>query len=524
MPAHQAPGPNSHSRRRFLVLGGMGAVTAGAWAVAWRARSGESHSAAPTVKVNEPAPPTPPTLAGAAPAPPASQVFDTVIKGGRVMDPDSGFDHVADVGIIGDRIASISLEPLTGTTTIDATGKVVAPGFIDVLSYEPNSFGVWYKLGDGVTTNLGMHGIKDPVQADSYFSRYGSGHGEPIHYGGAFSDQWFRNSVGIGSVAASSSQLSRLEDDLNSQIDKGWIGVAVDPEYTPYVDFNEFVGMGTVAKRTGMPLFTHIRYSSPEPPGQTSLDALDEALRVAEQTGVKLHIDHIPSMCTHVMPEAVAKINDARAKGLDVTGCFYPYTFWGTYLASARFSGDWQSRFRITYHDLQLAGSSERLTEASFQKYKAQNKLVVAYAIPQEDVNTCLAADWAMIGSDAIPESSRNNHPRGAGCFSRLVGPYVRDMKLLSLMDALRKCTILPARAVEGRVPTMQKKGRMQIGADADITVFDPNTIADTSTVENPASLSAGIDHVLVMGKVALDPSGPKRDVFAGQPVKGQPA
>ena len=266
--------------------------------------------------------------------------------------------------------------------------------------------------------------------------------------------------------------------------------------------------MGTVAQRTGMPLFTHIRYSSPEPPGKTSLDALDEALRVAEQTGVKLHIDHIPSMCTHLMPEAVAKIDDARSKGLDVTGCFYPYTFWGTYLASARFSGDWQSRFRITYHDLQLAGSSERLTESSFQKYKAQNKLVVAYAIPQEDVNTCLAADWAMIGSDAIPESSLNNHPRGAGCFSRLLGPYVRDLKVLGLMDALRKCTILPARNVEGRVPMMQKKGRMQIGADADITVFDPTTIADTSTVENPASLSAGIDHVLVMGKVALDPSG----------------
>ena len=182
-----------------------------------------------------------------------------------------------------------------------------------------------------------------------------------------------------------------------------------------------------------MPLFTHIRYSAPEPAGSSSLDAIDEVLKVARETGVSLHVDHIPSMATHVMPEAIAKIEAARAEGLDVTGCFYPYTFWGTYLASARFNGDWQSRFRISYEDLQLAGTSERLTASSFKKYQTQNKLVVAYAIPQEDVDAAVKAPWTMIGSDAIPESSNNNHPRGAGCFSRLLGPYARDMGTISL-------------------------------------------------------------------------------------------
>ena len=128
------------------------------------------------------------------------------------------------------------------------------------------------------------------------------------------------------------------------------------------------------------------------------------------------------------------------------------------------------------------------------------------------------------IGSDAIPESANNNHPRGAGCFSRLLGPYVRDMGTISLMDALAKCTILPARRVEGRVPMMAKKGRLQMGADADITVFDPATIADTSTVENPAQMSAGVDTVLVMGKVAKDATGVKKDVRNGRAITGEPA
>ena len=173
-----------------------------------------------TVKVTEPERIDPPSLAGAEAPPPSDYVFDTVITGGRVMDPASGYDQVANVGIIGERIALISTDPLTGKATVDATGKVVAPGFIDVLSYEPNSYGVWYKLGDGVTTNLGMHGIKTPVDASQFFSPYTGANTPPLHYGGAFSDQWYRDSVGIKSTA-SASQISRLADDLERPARRG---------------------------------------------------------------------------------------------------------------------------------------------------------------------------------------------------------------------------------------------------------------------------------------------------------------
>src|SRR5206468_3273225 len=145
----------------------------------------------------------------------------------------------------------------------------------------------------------------------------------------------------------------------------------------------------------------------------------------------------------------------------------------------ARFAPGWQDRFHISYQDLVVPGTGERLTEASFDDYRARdtNTLVAAYAIPENDVVIGLQSPFTMIGSDAILEQGDNNHPRGAGCFSRTLGFYVRGQGTLSLRDALAKMTILPARRLEARAPALRKKGRMQRGADADITSFDPNSV-----------------------------------------------
>jgi N-acyl-D-aspartate/D-glutamate deacylase len=127
-----------------------------------------------------------------------------------------------------------------------------------------------------------------------------------------------------------------------------------------------------------------------------------------------------------------------------------------------------------------------------------------------------------MIGSDAILEPANNNHPRAAGCFSRTLGFYARDQQTLSLVDALAKMTILPAKRLEAKAPALRKKGRLQQGADADITIFDPTTVGDRSTVDNPAQESAGIDYVFVLGQVVKSPDGLHKELLPGQPIKSE--
>ena len=497
--------------------------------VADRSSGSTSPSATPRPRIvvkGERTQHTPPAIDGAQP-PPEGHVFDRVITGGRVMDPDTGYDQVANVGIDADRITAISTKPLAGKTSIVATDLVVAPGFIDLLSYEPNDFGTWYKIGDGITTNLGMHGLN--ALPDDFFAYYGiEANRPPVHYGGAFDDPWMRNHDRIGTHAALASQVSELSSQVESGFAEGWLGVDFEPEYTPWVTDTEITALATVAAKHQMPVFFHVRYSSPNEPGKDNATALAEVLQIAEATGASVHVDHITSTGgTHTMPQSVATLEKARARGVDVTACMYPYNFWATYAASSRFGYGWQQRFEISYGDLQIPGTPQRLTEASFAQAQRRNELVAAYAIPEADIVTGLQTDWIMVGSDCIldpPVAGRppDNHPRGAGCMTRVLGHYVRDLKTISLMDALRKMTILPARRLEKRAPVLTKKGRLQMGADADITIFDPATVADRSTIDNPAQMAAGISYVLVMGQLVKEGDTLHRDVRPGMPIKAQ--
>lgn len=503
----------SPTRRKLLLVGVFGAVNAGLV----RALGSPRSPARAPATAGEGAPTTPVALEGAAEPPPPDHNFDTVISGGRVIDPDSGYDQVANVGIDGGAVTSISKEPLKGTASIDASGLIVAPGFIDLLSYEPNSFGIWYKVADGVTTNLGMHGFQ--LAPGEYFDRFSGV--TPTHFGGAFDDNWGRSiQAEIGNdLAGTPDQLDRLVDEFEEGIEGGWIGISFSLEYTPGVDNEEVDRLADVALKYDLPMFFHARYSDPDPPG-TNAEAIEEILRVAREKGVAVHVEHITSTGgTHTMAETLATLDEARAEGIDVTACMYPYTFWATYLGSARFSPGWQERFRISYDDLVIPGTGERLTEATFEQYRSENVLAAAYAIPEEDVRTGLKDPHVFIGSDAILEEELNNHPRGAGSFARVLGHYVRDEQVIDLHQALRKMTILPAQRLERPVPALRRKGRMQIGADADITIFDPDTVIDKATVDNPAQHSEGIEYVMVLGQIVKDPNGLQTGVTPGQPI-----
>ncbi len=519
-------GPPSPDRRRLLLALGFGALN-----VAGLRQLGGGGDQQPvdvgdgdTGTGAEPAgggPAAPPALADAGPEPAAGHVFETVVAGGRVIDPDSGFDRIAHVGIDGGRIAAVSESPLQGSSTIDADGRVVSPGFIDLLSYEPNDYGIWYKIGDGVTTNLGMHGIN--ARATEFFERFAN-EGSPCHYGGAWDGPFHRSQLlGLDpGDSASPEQLDALADDCRQQLAEGWIGVDLEPEYTPGAEYEELRRMAQVAAEAGVAVYVHGRYSDNSPPG-TNADTLQEILGLARDTGCGVHVEHLVSTGgTFSMAESLATLEQARAEGIDVTACMYPYDYWATYLASPRFADGWQERFRISYDDLVVAGTGERVTASTFGALQDDNVLVAAFAIPDDDVVACLQADFVMIASDGILEPGDNNHPRAAGCFSRVLGRYVREQEALGLVEALAKMTILPARRLERAAPDLARKGRIQRGADADLVVFDPDTVVDRATVRQPARLAEGIDWVVVLGQVVQSPGGAQRqDVRPGRPIRG---
>ncbi len=457
------------------------------------------------------------------PPAPSGHQYDVVIAGGRVMDPESGFDRAANVGIDEGRIATITDAPLKGRKVIEAQGKVVAPGFIDIESYDPNPYGIWYKIADGVTTNLGMHGTNG--NAEEWYSRW-QATGVPTHFGGAFDGNWARQlpdglALGVGDEATPA-QIDLLATMAEEALQDGYIGVEFSPEYAPGITYEEMRAVAEVAALYNVPVFIHGRYSDDVEPG-TNFDTIDEVVQLGRDTGAAVHLLHINSTGgTFTMPASLEMLEQARDEGVEITTDTYPYDFWATYLESERFAPGWQERFHIDYGDLVVPGEGgEPLTETTFELYRNDSTptLTAAYAIPEEDVRTALRSPFVMVGSDAILEEGDNNHPRAAGTFARVLGKYVREDQVISLMDALSKMTIQPAELLEQQAPALRKKGRLQIGADADIVVFDPTTVRDRATVNDPSRYSEGIEWVLVMGEIVKDPEGLHKSTLPGQPI-----
>ena len=245
----------------------------------------------------------------------------------------------------------------------------------------------------------------------------------------------------------------------------------------------------------------HLRYSSSE----KELEGVDEAIRLARDSGARIHIDHLHSTGgTFHMEQALERIRTANAQGLKITTCVYPYSFWATYLSNNRFGPGWQQRYGLSYEDLRIVGSSERLTARSFAHYRKTSALA---AVPEgtmpldKTVDLALKEDFCMIGSDGGIqfEPRANSHPRGAGCFATAIRHGLEIG--LPLEKILEKMTSLPRSVV---APALKDRGVLEDGAMADLTVFDPATIRGNATIENPNQFSSGIDLVIVNGKIAF--------------------
>lgn len=426
--------------------------------------------------------------------------FDIVLAGGRVIDPESGLDAIRNVGIIDGFIGAISEGPLTGREVIDASGLVVAPGFIDLHAHGQNLLSSRLQAQDGVTTALELEGGAGDVAA-WYERREGKA---LIHYGVTASHGRARGAVLGGQQAAvrnaaSLEQLGMIEARIRDQLAAGALGIGYGLQYTPGARREEIFRLFQMAAEEGVTNFVHIRYAGMVEPG-SSIEAVHEMIGNAAGSGASVHIVHIGSSGLHQVPTLLELIEGARSRGLDVTTEVYPYTAASTGIQAAIFDPGWRERLGADYSDIEWVATGERLTEETFGAYRETGGTVIAHIIPERAVRTALAHPLVMVASDGVAFLNGRGHPRGAGTYARVLGRYVREEGVLTLPDAIRKMTLMPAQRLEGSVPQMANKGRIRVGADADITVFDPNTVIDNATFADPMQPSSGIILVLVSG------------------------
>jgi dihydroorotase len=458
------------------------------------------------------------------------------------MDPETGLDAERNVGVRGDRIVEISSAPLRGKTVVDVSGLVVAPGFIDPHAHGQTNESHLFQARDGVTTALELESGR-PFLRQWLEMKEGK---TLIHYGATmaqgalrvmamekyrnvareareivetkgFDHPRLREVLGEGFSARyeslTAAELDQMGEGLSAELADGALGIGVPVGYYPGASREEIFRVYEFAAKMKAPVYTHVR--------DPNLAAIQEAIANAAATGASVHIVHLNSMALGQIGVALDMVGSAQKQGLDITTELYPYTAGSTSLESTLFDEGWQEVWGMDYGDIQWEATGERLTKETFEKYRKVGGTVIIHMMKEEWIDQGLKAPFTMIGTDGMPYHPKA-HPRSAGTYSRVLGRYVRERKVLGLMEALAEMSLMPARRLEGMAPAMRTKGRIQVGCDADITVFDPETVLDTATFEGGLTESKGIHHVLVSGTFVVRDGQSVAGVYPGRAVMGK--
>jgi N-acyl-D-aspartate/D-glutamate deacylase len=455
---------------------------------------------------------------------PAAGAFDLVVANGRVMDPESGLDLPRHVGVRGGRVEAVSERPLQGRDTIDATGLVVAPGFIDVHVHGHDLENYRAKALDGVTTALELEIGTDDVDA-WYAARaghallnYGVSSGHIPARMAAFADPGTLLPSGDGArTVASAAQLADIQARVRRGLERGGLGVGMGIQYTPAATRWEVVETFRTAAAFTRPIFAHVRSFGTREPG-SSVESFLEIIAAAALTGAPLHIVHLNSMSLEDTPRTLSLVEAARQRGLDVTTEAYPYSAGMTQIQSALLD-QYESAPDETLQRLQWVATGERLTRDTFKQYRRQGGMVILHLNTPEMEAMAITSPLTMIASDGRLEAGRG-HPRQAGTYGRVLRHYVRETRQLSLMEALRKMTIMPALRLQKAAPDFERKGRIRPGADADLVVFDAERVADRATYEQPALPTEGFRFVVVNGTPVVRDGRVVGGVTPGRPAR----
>jgi hypothetical protein len=481
-------------------------------------------------------------LATPMPTASAQEHYDIVIESGRVMDPETGLDAVRNVGIRGQAVVAISEAPLAGEIEVDAAGLVVVPGFIDLHAHGQSARANEFQAMDGVTTALELEtGVAD---LPMFFARREGN--AVINYGASVSHGALRTWTMPEHRKAIDDVLARIRREGNSDdsefmffdliakgryselptelypelwrrleqgLQDGGLGIGMPHQYYPGVSRDEIFHLFEFAADKDVPIYTHVR--------EMGVAGIQEVVANAVSTGAPLHIVHLNSMSLWDYETNLALIGRARERGADITTEAYPYTAGSTGIQSAIFDDGWQERMRISYGDIQWQDTGERLTEATFNQYRAEGGTVILHVMKEDWIREQLSVPWVMVASDGMPYAP-GAHPRSAGTFSRFLGRYVRDQELMSLMSGLAKVSLMPAQRLEAVAPQMKRKGRIQPGSDADITIFSAESIIDNADFQGGLKYSSGVRYVLVNGEFVVWDGNLVEGSRPGQAVLGR--
>ncbi len=440
-------------------------------------------------------------------------MFDLVIHNGFVIDPSGRIYSQLNVGVKNGRVAAVTRDNINGCIDIDASGLVVTPGFIDMHihedPYNSEKDAFEFVISDsmlkmGVVTvvggNCGIGTMKNPVEYLNAVDRLGY----PVNIGMLSPHEKLRAALGDFSRYEPVGQcdIDGMSELLQTHLDGGCLGLSLGFEYIPGINEAEATALMRVAGKNNKIVTVHQRGD-----GDQAISSIEELLFYAAETGAKLQISHLSSMCSFgSMDEAISIIDSSRSEGLDVLFDGYPYYAFCTSIGSAVFDEGFLEKYHYGdeyYARLQVDAEYLQGKEMSKDAFLALREkdpeaLVVAHLLNGEEVDRCIAHPASIVVSDGL-YSNGQGHPRGSGTFPRLIREHVIEKKLLTLEDAIEKITWMPAKRMG-----LSGKGSLKIGADADITIFDLNKIKDGATYQEPLKQPSGIEYVIINGEIAL--------------------